>query len=161
MIIFATALALLVVVLVFVVNYQNSQQTAGNPYEKDQLDQATIDQLDDPLYQNQILPDELEEQISSGEPTTVYFYSPTCIHCQRTTPIVVPMAEELGVDLVKMNLLEFESQWKKYGITATPTIVHYKNGEEVARIVGEQPDRAFDDFFHQEVLEDAPEQSAE
>ncbi|KHE71915.1 co-chaperone YbbN [Halobacillus sp. BBL2006] len=161
MIIFGTGLAVLIAVLIFVVNYQNSQKTADNPYGKDTLDQATIDQLDDPMYQNQITPDKLEEEINSGEPTTVYFYSPTCVHCQRTTPVVVPMTQELGIDMKKLNLLEFESLWQEYGIEGTPTIVHYENGEEVARISGEQNVSAFDDFFHQEVLKDNPESSEE
>ena len=161
MIIFATALAALIVVLIFVVNYQNTQQVQGNPYGKDDLHQKTIDQLDDPHYQNQIQPKELEEQISSGEPTTVYFYDPTCPHCQRVTPIVAPMTKELGIDMVKMNLREFNDQGMKYQIQSTPTIVHYEDGEEVARIVGEQPVASFDSFFHDEVLKDTPEGSEE
>ncbi|MFZ0371132.1 MAG: thioredoxin family protein [Halobacillus sp.] len=154
MVIFGTGLAVLIAVLIFVVNYQNSQKTADNPYGKDNLNQATIDQLDNENYKNQIQPDELEEQIESGEDTTVYFYSPTCVHCQRTTPVVVPMTQELGVDMKKMNLLEFEDQWEKYGIEGTPTIVHFENGEEAARISGEQPVTTFDNFFRQEVLDE-------
>ncbi|MCA0969658.1 thioredoxin family protein [Halobacillus litoralis] len=161
MVIFATVLAALVVVLVFVVQYQNSQQVEGNPYGKSNLNQATIDQLDSPYYQNQIQPDELQSQIESGEETTVYFYSPTCVHCQRTTPIVDPMAEELGVDMKKLNLLEFQDQWQEYGIEATPTIVHYEDGEEVARVVGEQPVDTFDTFFHDEVLNDSSAEAEE
>lgn len=159
MIIFATVLVALIAVLVFVVNYQNTEKTEDNPYGKDNLHQKTIDQLDDPDYQNQIQPDDLEDQISSGEPTTVYFYDPICPHCQRVTPIVAPMAEKLGVDLVKMNLREFKNQGTKYGITATPTIVHFEDGEEVARIKGEQPVSSYDSFFHEEVLKDATEEA--
>ncbi|WP_062512855.1 thioredoxin family protein [Halobacillus sp. KGW1] len=158
MIIFASILAVLIVVLIVVVNYQNGQKTADNPYGKDNLDQATIDQLDDPNYQNQIQPDELQEEIASGEPVTVYFYSPTCVHCQRTTPVLVPMTDELGVDMKKLNLDEFEDQFQEYGIESTPTLVHFEDGEEQARIVGEQSVTAFDDFFHQEVLKDAEEE---
>ncbi|ARI78091.1 thioredoxin family protein [Halobacillus mangrovi] len=161
MAIFGAVLAVLIAVLIFVVNYQNNQKTADNPYGKETLDQATIDQLDDPMYQNQITPDELEEQINSGEPTTVYFYSPTCSHCQRTTPVVVPMVQELGIDLKKMNVLEFDKMWNEYNIEGTPTIIHFEDGEEAARIKGEQNVDAFDEFFHQEVLKDAPEKSAE
>ncbi|MGI8314502.1 thioredoxin family protein [Halobacillus mangrovi] len=161
MAIFGAVLAVLIAVLIFVVNYQNNQKTADNPYGKETLDQATIDQLDDPMYQNQVTPDELKEQINSGEPTTVYFYSPTCIHCQRTTPVVVPMVQELGIDMKKLNLLEFESLWNEYEIEGTPTIVHYENGEETARISGEQSVDAFDEFFHQEVLKDAPDKPEE
>ncbi|UOQ86603.1 thioredoxin family protein [Gracilibacillus salinarum] len=154
MIIFVLLLVVIFGALIFVVQYQNSQKLDGvdNPYNKSDLDQATIDQLEDPIYQNQILPDELQEKLDNGEDITVYFYSPTCIHCQRTTPVVVPMAEEYGVDLVKLNLLEFEAAWNEYSIEATPTIVRYEGGEETARIVGENEQAAFENFFEQEVL---------
>ncbi|UOQ46818.1 thioredoxin family protein [Gracilibacillus caseinilyticus] len=154
MIIFVLLLVVIFGALVFVVQYQNSQKLDGvdNPYNKSDLDQATIDQLEDPIYQNQILPDELQEKLDNGEDVTVYFYSPTCIHCQRTTPVVVPMAEEYGVDLVKLNLLEFEAAWNEYSIEATPTIVRYEAGEETARIVGEHEQADFENFFEQEVL---------
>ncbi len=42
------------------------------------------------------------------------------------------MAEGYGIDLVKLNLLEFEAQWDAYGIEATPTLVHFEDGEESA-----------------------------
>ncbi|MYL38617.1 thioredoxin family protein [Halobacillus litoralis] len=157
MIIFASVLAVLVVVLIIVVNYQNDQKTADNPYGKDELDQATINQLDDPNYQNQILPDELEEEIESGDPVTVYFYSPTCPHCQRTTPVLVPMVEDMNIDMKKMNLKEFDV-WTAYSIQSTPTLVHYENGEEQARLVGEQPETVFEEFFQDEVLDGSEEE---
>ncbi|GGF15931.1 thioredoxin [Halobacillus andaensis] len=149
MIIFATVLVALVVILAFVVNYQNSQKSADNPYEKDNLEQATIDQLDDPDYGNQILPDELEEEVQSGDPVTVYFYSPECQYCRETTPDLVPLAQDMNVDMKKMNLLEFESEWNKYSIESTPTVVHYEDGEEQDRIVGAQSMEEFESFFEE------------
>lgn len=137
--------------LIFVTQFKNKQAVADNPYGKDQLHQATIDQLDDPLYDNIILPDDLDEAIESGDPITVYYYSPTCTYCQNTTPVVVPMAEELEIDLKKMNLLEFDLM-DYYNVEGTPTIIHYEQGEEVARIVGEQPEEDFSQFFEQYVL---------
>lgn len=156
MMIFGGVLLLIFGALAFVVNYQNSQKLAGkdNPYGTDDLEQATIDQLDNELYQNQILPDELEEKLENGEDVTVYFYSPTCIHCQRTTPELVPLAEQYGIDVVKLNLLEFEAEWGKYNIEGTPTIIHFENGEEAARLHGEQTASTLSPFFEQEVLEE-------
>ncbi|MCP3033247.1 thioredoxin family protein [Halobacillus sp. A1] len=151
MIIFGTVLVVLLVVLAFVVNYQNSQKTEENPYGKDDLEQSTIDQLDDPDYQNQIVPDELEEEISSGEPVTVYFYDPECVHCQNTTPVLVPLAQDMNVDMKKMNLREFGTEGTKYQIQSTPTLVHFEDGEEQARIVGENPEGEFESFFEDEV----------
>lgn len=134
-------------------NYKNKQATQGmdNPYGKEDLRQETIDLLDNPLYDNIIVPNALDEKIENGEPVTVYFFSPTCSFCQKTTPIVAPLAEELNIDMKKMNLLEFDKM-EYYNIEGTPTIVHYDNGEEVARIVGQQKEDDFRIFFEEFVL---------
>ncbi|MBF0709500.1 thioredoxin family protein [Alkalihalobacillus hwajinpoensis] len=129
--------------LAFVTNYSNSEKTEGNPYGKSSLNPATIEQLDDPLYQNQILPDELDEALSNEEDAYVYFYSPTCIHCKNTSPVLVPLAEDMGIDLKKYNVLEFEQGWNDYRIESTPTLVRFKDGKEVDRIVGTQTEDTF------------------
>ena len=36
------------------------------------------------------------------------------IYCKEATPILTPMAEELGIDLVQYNLLEFKQGWNDY-----------------------------------------------
>ncbi|WP_047982488.1 thioredoxin family protein [Ornithinibacillus contaminans] len=144
----------LFVALYFVLDYKNNKALEGsnNPYGTNDLDQATIDQLDDPNYGNQILPDELDEAVESGEPLTVYFYSPTCVHCQNTTPILAPLAEEMNVDMKKLNLLEFSDKVTRYGITSTPTLVYYEDGKEVYRLVGSQTEDVYTAFFEEYVL---------
>lgn len=140
------------VLLIFLTNAANEEQLANNPYGTDVLNQATIDQLDDENYQNIILPEELDEKISSGEPTTVYYFSPTCPHCQETTPVLMPIAEDMGVEVDQFNLLEFEQGWNDYMVEATPTLVHYEDGEEIARWVGSQPEENIRKFFDEVVL---------
>lgn len=147
MMIFLVIIIALFAAIAIISNTQNKQKVAGNPYNKEKLEQATIDQLNDPNYQNLILPDELTADLKNKEDKTVYFYSPTCIHCQKTTPIVAPLAEEMGIDLVQYNLLEFEQGWNDYGIESTPTIVHYKDGVESERIVGYNDKEVFQKWF--------------
>ncbi|HLR24123.1 MAG TPA: thioredoxin family protein [Pseudogracilibacillus sp.] len=153
MVIIIVAVVVLFGGLFFVTNYKNKKVVDGsdNPYGKDKLNQQTIDSLDDPLYQNIIQPNDLEERIESGESTTVYFFSPDCVHCQRTTPVLVPLAEDNDIDLVQMNLMEFEDEKAEYDIEGTPTMVHFDNGNEVARIVGEHPEDEFQSFFDEYV----------
>src|SRR5699024_12822057 len=88
-------IVLLFAVLVFVNQYKNNQAVGNNenPYGKDNLKQETIDLLDDPLYDNIIVPEELDQQLEDQEDVTVYYFSATCVHCQRTPPLVVPLAE--------------------------------------------------------------------
>lgn len=147
LLIFAGVIIALFAALAIVTTVSNKEKAEGNPYKKDTLDPATVKQLDDPLYKNIILPDELKKKLDNKESATIYFYSPTCEHCQRTSPVVVPMAEDMGLDLELYNLLEFEQGWQEYNIEATPTIVQFKNGKEVKRIVGYNEPAAFTDWF--------------
>ncbi|UJL47581.1 thioredoxin family protein [Virgibacillus sp. NKC19-16] len=153
--IFGGIIIVLFVALFFVTNYQNNQtvENEDNPYGTTDLEQGTIDQLDDPLYDNQVMPDELSETVESGEEATVYFYSPDCAYCQQTTPYLAPLAEDMEVDLKKFNLLEFGQESLAYGIESTPTVVHYENGEEVSRLVGQHPEEEYEAFFDQYVLD--------
>lgn len=149
------AVVILFAALYFTTNYKNEKaiNSADNPYKKESLRQETIDQLDDPLYDNIIVPEDLDAKLANNEDITVYYYSPTCVYCQKTTPVVVPITEELNIDMKKMNLLEFDKM-AYYDIEGTPTIIHYENGEEVARISGERPEEEFRDFFEQYVVTD-------
>lgn len=106
----------------------------GIPASK--LNAMTRKQLDDPNYQNVILPDQLAEQLKAKTGTMVYFFSPTCPHCVATSPHLVPLAKEIGVDMKMFNLLEFDQGWSQYKLQVTPTLVYFKDGKEVERIEG-------------------------
>ncbi|HLR63458.1 MAG TPA: thioredoxin family protein [Lentibacillus sp.] len=156
MLIFIGVIVILFGALYFVVDSKNKKAVNDNdnPYGKTNLEQETIDQLDDPLYQNQITPDDLDEKLDNQEDLTVYFYSPTCGYCQKTTPELVPLAEDLDVDVKKLNLLEFDDKWNTYGIEGTPTLVRYENGKEVGRISGQQNQQGLQAFFDEYVLDE-------
>lgn len=148
----AAAVVVIFGLIIFLTNQSNKSKMADNPYDKENLKQATIDQLDDKNYQNIALPDEVNKQIESGEPTTVYFFSPLCEHCQTTTPVLMPVAEDMDVDVLQYNLLEYEQGWDDYFIEGTPTLIHFEDGKEVARWVGAQPKENIEEFFDQVVL---------
>lgn len=131
----------------FMTHTQNKQKTTSNPYNKKNLHSSTMAQLDDPNYQNLILPEELKEDLKNKEEKTVYFYSPECANCKKTTLIVAPLAEKMGIDLVQYNLLEFKQGWKDYHIKSMPTIIYFKNGVEKARTVGYKESDAFRKWF--------------
>ncbi len=119
----------------------------NNPYHKKDIHKATREQLKDPLYQNIILPEQLDNEIKNGKDITVYFYSPTCEHCKKVTPIVSPISKKIGVELKQLNLLEYEEGWDKYGVVGTPTIIHFSNGKEKDRIMGINSKSEFEEWF--------------
>jgi thioredoxin 1 len=140
----AIYLAIIVVLFgaLYVLNQQSSNQQADNPYgiPTNKLNPETVKQLDNPNYQNLILPKELDEKIKNKESFFIYYYASTCPHCQKTTPVLVPLEKELGVDVKQFNLEEFKDGWKKYNIKYTPTLVYYKNGVAVDRMEGGVPE---------------------
>lgn len=154
---------LIIIVLVVVVlfsalmllnNYKNNKKLdGGNPYDKTELHQETIDLLGNDLYKNIITPDDLDERLANEETVTVYYFSPTCSYCMETTPIIVPMTEDLDIEMVKINLLEYPDKKPHYNIEATPTIVHYIDGKEVERKVGFDKKEVFEAFFNEVVVE--------
>ena len=131
-IIFVAVVVVLFATIAYLSNKQQTEKTSGNnPYGKDELHPATADQLKDPLYQNIITPTELDEKLKKEESVTVYYFSPICSHCKVTTPILMPVAEEMDEHIYQYNVLEFEQGWNE--IDATPTLIHYKNGKEIKR----------------------------
>lgn len=109
-----------------------------NPYgvEISKLHPETVKQLTDPNYQNIILPDDLDQKLKNKESFYQYFFSSTCSHCKVTTPIIVPIVKELGLNVTQFNLQEYKEGWITYNIQATPTIIYYKDGVEADRLVG-------------------------
>lgn len=145
--IFAAIVIFLFGAFAYVSNYSTSKDIEGNPYGKDSLHPLTIKQLQDPNYKNQILPAELSSKLEKNEDVFVYFYKPDCQYCQATSPTIVPLAQELNVDLKLLNLVEFPEGWETFNIQSVPTIIHYKKGEEVApRLMGAVPAGAEDRF---------------
>lgn len=132
--------------LLYFINLQSKKanepnpQSAGNIYGKTDLHPETAALLDNPNYQNIILPNELKTDLKEKADMFVYFFSSTCPHCIRTTPVLVPIAKEANIDLKQFNLLEFNEGWAEYGVEETPTLVYYKDGKEVGRMVGGIPE---------------------
>ncbi|MBS4198486.1 thioredoxin family protein [Bacillus sp. FJAT-49732] len=126
---------------------QQSEKVAGNIYEKPDLHPLTIEQLEDPLYQNIILPADLNNKLEKGEDVVIYFYSPECSFCMQTTPILNHVVEEMNISVMQYNLLEFKEGYKQYNIEYTPTLIYFKDGKEEARIVGLHTKEEFEVFF--------------
>lgn len=99
-------------------------------------------------YQNQIKINELQNDILKQNEKFVYFYKTNCHYCQKISPIVIPMANTLNIDMKVLNLEEETNGWNQFKIGGTPTIVHYRNGKEVDRIEGAYKQKEFEAWFN-------------
>jgi thioredoxin 1 len=131
--IFFGILVVLIAALVLL-NSLKPDTVYGKP--ADDLYPATRDILNDPNYNNIIIPDTLEEKLANKESFFVYYFASDCPHCRLTTPQLKPLADELGVNLHQFNLREFDTYFGKMNIEATPTLIYYKDGVESERMQG-------------------------
>ena len=81
------------------------------------------------------------EVLESSIPVLVDLWAPWCMPCRMISPIV----EELGNDnqgklkVCKLNTDENQNIAARYGILGIPTLLFFKDGQEVDRIVGVTP----------------------
>ena len=139
-------------IIIVLTTMSNNSKLENNPYDTDDLDQATIDLLDDENYQNIILPEALDEKIQSGEKTIAYMFSPLCTHCKNFTPKLMSVASDVDLQIDQLNVLEYDDAWDQYRITGTPTLIYFENGQEVSRISGDYPEEDIRAFFEANVL---------
>ena len=68
----------------------------------------------------------------------VDFWAPWCGGCRLIAPIVDELANEYAskVKVVKINVDEHADHAIEYEVRHTPTVIFFRNGQEVDRIVG-------------------------
>lgn len=80
---------------------------------------------------------EAEVLLVEDRPVFVDFWSETCGHCLTLNPHFEQAAgENQNVKFAKISFQQGGDRFKDYGVRATPTLILFSGGEELARIVG-------------------------
>lgn len=79
-----------------------------------------------------------EEVLKSAKPVLVDFWATWCGPCRRQGPIIDELAEE-GYAVGKVDVDQEQELAQKYQVMSIPTLLIFKDGKEVNRMVGLTP----------------------
>lgn len=89
----------------------------------------------------QINDQNFETEITSYQGTAlVDFFAPWCGPCQAMEPIIEELSDEMkeNAKVVKLNVDENPVTAQKFGVMSIPTLIIFKDGKEIERMLGMQ-----------------------
>ena len=79
--------------------------------------------------------------LDSDTPVLVDFWAEWCVPCHMVSPAVEEIGQEKGEGLkvVKLNIDDNPQATRTYGVMSIPSLILFKGGQEVTRVVGAKP----------------------
>jgi thioredoxin 1 len=79
--------------------------------------------------------------LDSDTPVLVDFWAEWCVPCHMVSPVVEEIGRDKGeaLKVVKLNIDDNPDATRTYGVMSIPSLILFKGGQEVARVVGARP----------------------
>ena len=83
---------------------------------------------------------------SSEKPVLVDFWATWCGPCRMLAPVIEELAaEHPEIQFAKLDVDQVPDVAMRFGVSAIPTVVLFKAGKEVQRLVGVEPKSAYEE----------------
>jgi thioredoxin 1 len=94
---------------------------------------AGVTEVNDQAFEQEIL--------GSDKPVLVDFWADWCVPCHMVSPVVEEIGRDRPEDLkvAKLNVDDNPESARRYGVMSIPTLILFKGGQEVCRVVGAKP----------------------
>jgi thioredoxin 1 len=91
----------------------------------------------------------------SSLPVLLDVWGPSCAPCKQMEPIIFRLAKRYQgrVKVAEINAAAAPRTMRKLFVTGTPTVIYFKNGQEVERVVGLRGEHYHQQFIDGELLE--------
>lgn len=96
-----------------------------------------------------ITKENINEVLQNELPVIIDFWAPWCGYCKRLMPAMNALEGEYDgkVLLTKLNIDDFEEISDEFEVDTIPTLIAFKNGVEVKRVVNPESKSAVEDFI--------------
>jgi len=94
---------------------------------------ANLGDVNDSEFQTSVL--------ESDTPVLVDFWAEWCVPCHMVSPVVEEIGQEKSevLDVAKLNIDDNPQATRTYGVMSIPSLILFKGGREVARVIGARP----------------------
>jgi thioredoxin 1 len=116
---------------------------------KKKLDQLKKQYIDGGKKMNETMPNrpvqmtdaDFDEQVKKYETMVIDCWAPWCGPCHMVSPVIEELAQEMQGKIVfgKLNVDENQGVSAHFGIMSIPTLLVFKNGALVDKIIGALP----------------------